>query len=220
MKCGRLFYRLDTHLRLSAQCRVISSMSIHQPSQDNTPLSESQGQSPILVSTTLPTELGSPQVSSLPPNSDEHISIQPKTPFNCPRSSEEWLVADEQLSIAVVPQVLAAATIDNKNQALCDGVYDYFSVSYGTQSRGKPRKKRKSPKGVKQEKARLREERNKARQQLRKAKRHSSDPTLIQELARRFHQYLRQYSKAARAKNRKKLIGEEGKARKKCAQNF
>lgn len=33
-------------------------------------------------------------------------------------------MADEQLASVVVPQVLAAPTIEKKNQALCSGVYE------------------------------------------------------------------------------------------------
>ena len=163
-KCGRLFYRLDTHLRNSAQCRELSIVDPQNPLESSQQDHTLVHATPALGSTTLLAEHNTSQEVSLCSISEPVLSPQSKTPFNYPRTKDEWLAADEQLASVVVPQVLAAPTIEKKNQALCSGVYDYFVAKYGTQPERRSRKKSKRHKCVQQERARLREERNKARQ--------------------------------------------------------
>ena len=151
--------------------------------------------------------------------SDQHsLSFSLKYPFHCPESKEEGQLADEQFTSSAIPCVLAAGSVDEKCQALCSGVYEYFSAKYGTRSKTSRKKKRE--KYSKQEKALIREERNKARQRLRKAKRNSSDPESIRELARNFHLYLRQYSRLNRAESRNARKIQETQARRECTKNF
>ena len=105
-------------------------------------------------------------------------------------------MADEQLAKSVVPKVLAAASVDEKNKALCDGIYTYFTSKYDTRpnKKHKKRKMRGSGKAL----TKLRTERNKLRSEMRKAKKASQDLQAIKDLARKFHQLLRQHSKAKR----------------------
>ena len=179
-RCGKLFKGLDNHHRGSSQCRVFhltqtdERFSSQSPSSPVSPhISEEQGLPTI-------TEFSQPELDSvLYPEasiSEHHsLSLSLKDPFNCPQSQEEWQVADEQLTSTVTPHVFNS--VDEKHQVLCSGVYEYFSVKYGTRSKT-PRKKKRQ-KCSQQEKALIRVERNKARQQLRKAKRNSSDPETI-----------------------------------------
>ena len=211
-KCGKLFRRLDNHLRNSCQCRMVHlthtdqlPLSLHDSCEQ---ISSQFPSSPVLTDIRekqgLPTTTEHPQPElNIHPEvsiSDQHsLSLSLKAPFHCPESKEEWQLADEQLTSSVIPCVLAAGSVDEKCQVLCLGVYEYFSAKYGTRSKTSRKKKRQ--KYSKQEKALIREERNKARQQLRKAKRNSSDPESIRELARKFHLYLRQYSRLNRAES-------------------
>ena len=66
-------------------------------------------------------------------------TLKRREPF---KNAEEWLVADEQLAKSVVPTDLAAASVYEKNKALCDGIYTYFTSKYGTRP-NKKHKKRK-----------------------------------------------------------------------------
>ena len=43
---------------------------------------------------------------------------------------ECWSAANEQLAKSVVPVVLVADSVDEKNKELCDRIYTYFKVCY------------------------------------------------------------------------------------------
>ena len=237
--CGRLFSRLDTHLRNSAQCRKPSSEGLDlrqlpssqeltdMPSSD-TPQEESHSyipeehqQSQTCEEQQLRLEMGThqPELSqqNVPPV-DIPTDVSPKKPFVCPMSGDEWQAADEHMAKTVVPQVLAARSVEEKNRVLCCGVYSYFSTTFGTFSHKGG--KRKRSKRINQSITVLRNERNRARQQLRKAKENSKDPHVIRELANRFHQYLRQFNKAQRAEKHRLEESQRVRARKECAKNF
>lgn len=144
--------------------------------------------------------------------------LKRREPFNCPKNAEEWLVADEQLAKSVVPEVLATASVDEKNKALCDGIYTYFTSRYGT----RPNKKQKKWKMKASGKAlsKLRTERNKLRSEMRKARKAGQDPQAIKDLARKFHQLLRQHSKAKREVSQTQSRKVAQKACKECARDF
>ena len=118
----------------------------------------------------------------------------------------------------MVPRVVAATTVEEKNTLLCNGVYEYFSTKYGTRSQ--KRAKYKKPRGGRKSVAKLREMRNQARKELRKAKKDVQDPQAVKDLANKFHQYLRQHNRARRAESNKFQRKQEMKARKECAKNF
>jgi len=142
-----------------------------------------------------------------------------KAPFNCPRTAEEWEEADKELSRTVVPTVLLADTVEERNQALCEGVYGYFSSKYGTRSQKKPKSKKHRGKGnAAANKARMM--RNQARNDLRKAKRSGQDPQAIKKLAQKFHKFLRQHYQMQKATIRKSKHNEARRARKDCAKHF
>ena len=48
--------------------------------------------------------------------------------FNHPKTTDEWDQVDKDLSRLVVPNVLTASTMDEKNHALRVEIYDYFST--------------------------------------------------------------------------------------------
>ena len=56
-------------------------------------------------------------------------------PYNHPQSSEQWAQANEELARTVVPAVLAAPTVEQKNMILCKGIYDY-TTKFGTKKQG------------------------------------------------------------------------------------
>ena len=100
-----------------------------------------------------------------------------------PKSAEEWSEVDRVLTESVVPAVLAATTVDDKNDALCQGIYQLFANQFGCASPHKPRRQRKHARRLK----RLTFEKNQAKKQLRQAKASSGDPSVLQDLARRFY---------------------------------
>ena len=109
-KCGKAFLRLDTHVRNSARCRAVPSHP--SPSQPC--------QMPQVTS-------GSGLADSPITTTSQRQYSHPQMPYNHPNSPEEWARADEALARTVVPAVLAATSADEKNEALCHGIYGYFS---------------------------------------------------------------------------------------------
>ena len=184
--CGKHFSRLDTHLKNSAQCT--SSAPVPSAPEPSAPV-PSAPVPPLATNDQLQDSLSSPlsvhtsdtQASHEPP--PDLPILKRREPFNCPKNAEEWLVADEQLAKSVVPEVLAAASVDEKNKALCDGIYTYFTSKYGT----RPNKKQKKWKMKASGKAlsKLRTERNKLRSEMRKARKAGQDPQAIKDLARK-----------------------------------
>ena len=183
---------MDTHLKNSAQCKT-SSAPVPSAPVPSAPVP------PFYTNDQLKTvracvHTSDTQVSHEPP--PDLPILKRREPFNCPKNAEEWLVADEQLAESVVPEVLAAASVDEKNKALCDGIYTYFTSKYGT--RPNKRKKKRKMKGSGKALSKLRTERNKLRSEMRKAKKAGQDPQAIKDLARKLYQLLRQHSKAKR----------------------
>ena len=124
-KCGRWMKRLDTHLKRNAQCRqvAINYPSFSMPSVD----SSQPGYHDILSDTTS----GSERHCSLLPATDSRQSPSTLDPFFCPKNNQEWEEADEHLRSIVVPAVLTATSVDERNHVLCQGIYNYFAGRFG-----------------------------------------------------------------------------------------
>ena len=136
-------------------------------------------------------------------------------PLNCPLTEDPWAEADQHMASTVVPAVLSAYPIEDKNHALCSGIYTYFSSQYGTRS-SQSRCRTRKHKGSGVSLAKLREMRN----SLRRAKKSGQSSDVIRSLAGQFHLLLRQYNKTSRLEQR--LSGEEAvrSERKQCASAF
>ena len=235
-QCRRKFVRLDTHLRNSATCRIPtctlpSSMASPPSSQnDMTPPSLAEHQ-PAEISATNPSESQTPSSysSSTACGLTEHQATRPSTiapapsqhlPFlKLPQTSQEWTSPDEDLSVSVVPAALSCSTVDEKNETLCEGVYQYFSQRFGTQQQPvhKPRQRRREHQ---RRLKKLTQQKNEARKKMRMAKRDGLDESTVQTVAQEFHRLLRLHSKESRlsAKSRAKM--EALKARRLCAKSF
>ena len=65
------------------------------------------------------------------------------------RNSEEWEEANSHVSTAVVPVVIQASILEEKNRVLCEGIYQYFVQSFGTKSTSQnPRKDKEDMPGI------------------------------------------------------------------------
>ena len=97
--------RLDTHLRLSASSKQVSSM-VYPTLVTMT----SSPPSPTPVGASLTEDLG--QASPM------------RQPFNVPTIDQEWSQANEHLgTVVVVPQVLSASSVDEKKILLSVRVF-------------------------------------------------------------------------------------------------
>ena len=201
-RCGKAFVRLDTHLRNSARCRAAPSCPLpSQPSQMSQVTSDA-GLVDSPIASPFQTQYSHPQ-----------------TPYNHPTSPEEWASADEALARTVVPAVMAATSADEKNEALCQGIYSYFSSTFGTRKQ-RTRKRNRHHAAPKVNLALLKQRRNKARNDLRRAKKQGSSPDNITSLATAFHKYLREYNKVVRAEKRSEDLSNARAARTECSKNF
>ena len=49
-----------------------------------------------------------------------------------PHSEEEWRAADNVFNSSLIPSVLAATGVEEKNRILSEGIYSFFAEKYGT----------------------------------------------------------------------------------------
>lgn len=90
---------------------------------------------------------------------------EPRPRLKLPTKDEEWRAADQHLAAVVVPQVIAEVSAEDKNLALTQGIYDYFSSQFGVQQ-SLPRKKRSQSPSVQEQLKNLKECKNEARRKL------------------------------------------------------
>ena len=157
-KCGRLFRRLDTHLRVSASCRDITSGA------DTCRVAPAPAPAPALASTATAPAMNNTNIPST-----AHTF---KRPLKLPKHPEQWAEADWLLQVQVVPEVLQASSAEEKNVVFCNRVYEVLATRFGTRS--PPRSQRRRESKLKQHDRALKEVtklKNSARQALRRAKR-------------------------------------------------
>ena len=109
--------------------------------------------------------------------------------------------------------------MDEKNEALCEGLYHYFSQKFGTQQKSvrKPRRRRREhPRRLKK----LTQQKNEARKKMRQAKRDGLDENTVRTVAQEFHRLLRLHSKGSRLSAGSRAKVEILKARRLCAKSF
>ncbi len=200
-RCGKLFIRLDTHLKNSATCKnnpqatvqtAEPSLPIQLPDQDTTSSTAMRSALRLLLSC---------------------------RPFKTPKTDDQWREDDHQLAETVIPEVKDAQNVDEKSRILCEGIYNHFASKYGMIDKSKrasqPRR-RSHNRPLK----RLRRERNEARKDLRRARSENQDGLMIQELAKKFHNLIRKHSKARKESLKTRVNLEAGKARRECGKSF
>ena len=193
--CGKLFLRLDTHLRLSRSCQQHPAF-LEPPHQ--TPIHHLDHE-PSCTQQSQPAT-AAPQLPSLV----------------LPQSDEQWAESDGFLARSVVPAVLAAPSVDAKYATLCQGIYHHFSSEYGCRLPRKPQRKRKHVRRLKK----ITAQKNEARKEFRRAKASASNSSLIQELARKFYQLVLLHSAEKKIVLQSKSRLEAFKARRECSRNF
>ena len=124
--------------------------------------------------------------------------------------------SDRALARSVVPAVLAAPTVDAKNEALCQGLYHHFSCQYGCVTFRKPQRKRRHARRLKK----LTAEKNEARKQFHRAKTSANNSHCIKDLAQKFYRLVRLHSAEKRILLKSKCRSEALKARRDCSRFF
>ena len=115
--CGKVFARVDTHMRKNAVCRVTPQCP---------PSTQPKGQPDRGTRLYI---FRSPEAASFP-------SLLQLRPYSHPQSPEEWEKANEDLANTVVQAVLATSTVEENSQTLCGGICAYFTKRFGLQKHG------------------------------------------------------------------------------------
>ena len=123
----------------------------------------------------------------------------------------------QYLITVTVPAVLNASTVEDKNEALCGGVYQAFSSMCGTfDTQYKPRRVRKHARHLK----RLTAQKNEARKRFRQAKKSTASESNIGLLAQEFYRLVRLHSAEKRLHLKSRCRLEALKARRECNKSF
>ena len=119
------------------------SLAEHQPAEISA-TNPSEGQTPSSYSSS--TACGLTEHQATRPPTILALAPSQHLPFlKLPQTLQEWTSADEDLSVSVVPAALSCGTVDEKNETLCEGVYQYFSQRFGTQRQPVRKTKEKTP---------------------------------------------------------------------------
>ena len=114
-KCGKLFQRLERHLRSSATCKETRARSSEDPP---TSVIHELDNAFIYDVATPNSSTKDPSTSQLLPN------------LLLPKSTDVWLEAEKFFHVEVVPKVCNAQTVDDMNSILCTEIYCYFANKY------------------------------------------------------------------------------------------
>ena len=228
-KCHNFFKRLDTHFRVSATCKEITSL----PDPNNPVMSSglelpSQGQArdeaAIFSSPQHSNSAGSAPSSPVVPaltTSTINTSLQHnpvlKTTLILPTTAEDWKQANLYFKTSLVPVALAVTSLDEMSSILCEGVYSYFASTFGTKPiSAKKQKKRPLHNRTLKEVERKKE----AKRELRSAKRSGSPAEVVQSIAHHFISLVRTHSQLKRASASRMLSRDVRAARERCHRNF
>ena len=222
---NRLFKRLDTHLRVSATCRVINPVppvpatSVCGPTQahqDQALREDAMFYS--LQDSNFAAAPNAPTQTTSTTHTASHQGLEIKATLILPTSSEEWEQANSFFETNLVPAALAATSPEEMSGVLLsDGIYSYFALTYGTKSPTQ-RKKRRSPhnRSLKEVERQKRE----AKKELRLAKRNEASTESVQSLARHFLSLIRAHSRLKKAANARLLSRDARSARARCHKRF
>ncbi len=146
-------------------------------------------------------------------------SHQTKATLKLLSSKEDWQKANVYLKVNVVPRVLQACSVEEKNSILADGIYTYFATAHDV--RQTTTRKRKVPSHGNHDRAlKVSELKKKARKEFRQARREGKVVEEIQSLARNFFNLIRQHSSLKKKSQRLSETGSAKKARKWCHRDF
>ena len=212
-KCHKPFLRLDTHLKNSAFCKSIPS----DESPDTSPSNQEAN-----PESTRPSETHTNSPDQATPQADEELRrTSPLPTLQLPSSQEAWVAADCHFSANLLPAVMNASTVEEKNTMLTTGIYQYFAESCGTrkvgQKQGTQQKKQKQhDRALKK----VTELKKKAKKDFREAKLNGMTPEGTQTLARNFFYLVRQQSKLKRKSKQAGEYASTRRARQQCHRHF
>ena len=130
-KGNKFFKRLDTHLRVSATCKVINcspSLNVSVSAKDNQPC-PSSGDSMFFSPSDFnfvdaaPAALERLDPATVAINTSSHPESQTKASLKLPTTSEDWEQASIYFHTTLVPADQAVSTPQEMSRMLCEGIY-------------------------------------------------------------------------------------------------
>lgn len=197
--CGRLFKRLDVHLRWSKRCRdplECPPLADKSLSEEHLPLFSQHSE--ISVNVTSPQPVS--PTSFIPSLSSCHTTINTKPPLALPKPSdlESWYEVDKHLEQVVLPLVVNEPDLNKKVDLFSTLTYSYFESHHGThnptQYQARSSRKRKHQRLLKS----IRNEKNEVRRAYRSAIRSEQPRNVIVQLATQYHLLVRKHNKVQR----------------------
>ena len=216
-RCGISFKRLDTHLRNSASCRL-SSLAGSVPRQSSLASSVPQ-RCKVSTQQAVPPARETIPPAQHPDSCGKCGSLECRDRLVLPTTQEEWLEANELLATKVVPVVLAATTVEMKNDYLCKLVHSTLAERFGTKKR-MPCVPSKRSRPHNREVKRLRKQKIQAQRLLRQAQRERRGKEELTHLGLLCHKIVRAFNKALRRKEKLLESSQAARARKECSNSF
>ena len=221
-KCLKSFVRLDTHLKNSASCKYVpsltSTLTEHQNPALNRPSSPRSEQD------------SHPQNISHSGNCvNQHLNQHPSHTFSSkaslllPTTKEDWAKADEHFRDHLVPQILETTSVDEKNRLLVNGIYEYLALHCGHRTKGSSRNsKQQGQTRKKHDRAlkRVTELKRKAKKDFRQAQQTGLPQENIHALAKNFFDLVRQQSKLKKTSRQQTQYTNTKKVRQQCHRQF
>ena len=211
-KCGKLFERLDTHLRNRAICRICPQLPAEPRDQI---ASQAVPEVPASSSGAHPT----------PEHGPTNVDLMPA--ISLPKEADEWREADSFFKVHLVPRMCMERSVNGMNDVLSKGIYDYFARK--SHNNNIPSHQRSNHHHQRPSKARgqhqrtlkaVKEEKRQAKKQLRALRRDGTKPEEVRTLAYTFHRLVQRYSKLSQEEKRRERRRSRRGERRACHKNF
>ena len=221
-KCQKFFIRLETHLRKNSFCMEISSPNITTTQQ--TTISTTTTKLTTTQQTTVHPKQGTNKQRS---SGDQVHQVDQCIPvvragILLPNCEEDWLTADSffKKKKNVIPRIILAAAIDEKNTILVEGLYRYFAEKHGIKKFPLMNKKKHTPHNHDRALKKAKNLKNRARKDYRRAKRSGLCQSEIQSLARNFFRLVQSHSSLKKRSIRVDKWNRAKQARQRCYKDF
>ena len=141
-----------------------------------------------------------------------------KATLYLPESVEDWKLADSFFQTTLVPEIMSLSSPEQMSSVLCEGIYSYFTSTYGTKTAATKRVKKRPPhrRALKE----VERQKKDAKRELRLARKSGSPAEVVHSLATHLISLVLEHSKLKKASNARLLTREVKGARERCHRNF
>ena len=203
-KCGKLFIRLEAHLRNNASCKNVTLPAEHYTSPPNLPAPPSPEASS--------TEPNPPPVPRPPPP-----TLLPRAKL--PTTPEQWDEVDAFIQANITSAVLHEGDVNMMQHVITHGLYTYLVSRFGAMPDNHHRQhyRRVNLSASKQNAIReVTAHKRQAKKELRQLRKSGSSPEEVRLLAQKFHLLVRQHSKIVKEARQLTAKASAKQMRKEC----